>query len=303
MANISPQPCGACILAGQAVITLSSSIQDARKALDAAEKAMKSISVPLPNDVAVALGYSLVDLSGVPDVFRRYCQSNDLHILKGSSAQPGIVHARAVYNHNQHASSDAQVVGAGTVLPSANGPIPLSANPLHPRNETSDASTLVTHANDGSSSPSGVTSLSSGDSTDWEQEYHIDPATMSGQCSVIILQNDAKPVFSVMNGLMSRLSRPSTPVQIENSTRSSADHVASDERWYVVIVGREPGVIQGHRNRLDNVEGVPKADSYRVSSEQDGWREFFQRLEKGEVVQVQMVRQEKRLTAADFAPQ
>ncbi|KAG6835531.1 hypothetical protein H0H93_000484 [Arthromyces matolae] len=194
MTNISPQPCGACILAGEAILTLSSSIQDARKALDAAEKgelivvavdtssnawpsAMKSISVPLPNDVAVALGYSSVNLSGVPDVFRKYCQSNDIHILQ---AQPGIVHARAVYNHNQHASSDAQVVGASIVLPSANGPIPLPTNPLHPGNVTSESSTLVNRANDGSSSPSAVTSLSSGDSTDWEQEYHIDPATMSG---------------------------------------------------------------------------------------------------------------------------
>ncbi|KAG6836136.1 hypothetical protein H0H93_011013 [Arthromyces matolae] len=272
-----PKPCVACVSAATTLLDLSASLRAAKEALSAAEKCMQSITVPLPNDIAIQLGYHPVDLAGVPEPFRKYCQKNDLHILQ---AQPSIIHARAIDHYNRLTSFNVDRT-TPAVVPEANNPVmdwdARVFNSTLPR--TMEARTVV--RDDDIDSPSSVVSSVSSVSTDWEREYSIDPSTMI----------DGPGPNPTSAGIANTSDVP---------VHSSADHVPPEERWYVVYAGREPGVVQGHQNRLRNIEGMAKNDSHRVSSEALGWKLFLQGLEDGRVLQLQPVQDAKRLTIADF---
>ncbi|KAG6819051.1 hypothetical protein H0H93_015934 [Arthromyces matolae] len=255
--------------------------------------ASKEALADAEEDVAIEMGYSPVDLGSVPQAIRDYCQQNDFHILQ---AQPGVVHARSILNHNTLTSSNLPASTASimssvnvpvsgldsdgfssfrvkrvTVVPSESTPedheVPTPVSPL-----VTPGATLVDKKDD-------CLSLSS-DSTDWEREYSVDPSTTAE---------------------IENLVRDSTLENVTATPPTSADHTPADLRWYVVYVGREPGVIQGVNTMLANIEGIPRNHSFRVPSESVGKEIFMKAVEEGKVVQVQTVRQEKRLTLADIA--
>ncbi|KAG6819410.1 hypothetical protein H0H93_012107 [Arthromyces matolae] len=310
MTTPTPQPCVACVSAANSIVSLSASLRAAKEALSAAEEAMKLIAVPLPNDVAINLGYHPVDLTGIPEPFRRYCQKNDLHILQ---AQPTIVHARAVEIYNKHSSANI-ARDTPAVIPEVHHPVVdwdarLFASTL-PGEKSTEPRTINPDI-DPSSPSSHVSSLS----TDWEREYSIDPSEMIDLSRLVDEHHitgrskaEPNPTLSASanaNGssetVHTAILAESTPVNTSGEIfHSSADHVPPEERWYVVYAGREPGVVQGHQNRLKNIEGMSNNDSHRVVSEAVGWQFFLKGLEQGRVLQVQPVQDAKRLTIADF---
>ncbi|KAG6913827.1 hypothetical protein DXG01_004060 [Tephrocybe rancida] len=82
--------------AKHAITQLSESLEAGQQALHAAETAMKQITLPIPNDVAVAMGYQPVDMTTVPDFIKDFCTNNCFFLLK---AQNRRVHSRAVTRH------------------------------------------------------------------------------------------------------------------------------------------------------------------------------------------------------------
>ncbi|KAG6819826.1 hypothetical protein H0H93_008175 [Arthromyces matolae] len=302
MSTSTPSPCVACVSAATALVDLSTCLRTAREALCAAEQCMKLITVPLPNDIAIELGYRPVDLAGIPEPFRNYCQKNDLHILQ---AQPAIVHSRVIDNYNTHASSEV-TRDVPAVIPEANGPVmdwdARIFNSTLSRNETTGAHTVINPEDDLHSASSVISSVSSV-STDWEREYSIDPSTMIDLSNLM----DQPESITGRVELGPNLGSPEPDLVPFHSASASdgpvhhsTDHVPPEERWYVIYAGKKPGVVQGHQNRLKNIEGMSKNDSHRVSSEAVGWKLFLKGLEDGRVLQVQRIQDAKRLTIADF---
>ncbi|KAF8867524.1 hypothetical protein BD779DRAFT_1483253, partial [Infundibulicybe gibba] len=67
------------------------------------------------------------------------------------------------------------------------------------------------------------------------------------------------------------------------------DNVPSEEHWYAVIVGRQPGVFRGVHNAVPNVNGVPGACLRRYSTKKLAEEAYSEALDLGQVCQVDIV--------------
>ncbi|KAF5367335.1 hypothetical protein D9615_010288 [Tricholomella constricta] len=81
------------------------------------------------------------------------------------------------------------------------------------------------------------------------------------------------------------------PPQQDNATRLlSAENVTTKEDyWYVVKVGREPGVFRGSTGIMDNVNGISGANPERYTTEQDALNVYEKALAAGFVAKVTSV--------------
>ncbi|TEB23692.1 hypothetical protein FA13DRAFT_1797877 [Coprinellus micaceus] len=73
--------------------------------------------------------------------------------------------------------------------------------------------------------------------------------------------------------------------------------VPPEFHWYAVIVGRQPGVIQGTYNLLENVDRVPGAHFERHRSQGKAKRAYEDAFDKGKVTRITLVR--KRAKKSD----
>ncbi|KAG6835950.1 hypothetical protein H0H93_012947 [Arthromyces matolae] len=76
--------------------------------------------------------------------------------------------------------------------------------------------------------------------------------------------------------------------------------VPAEERWYVVTVGKEPGVYQGYHVVAPLINGVPGFSASRVKTEALAWELFYKALDRGDVCRRQVVVEEEVLTRTTF---
>ncbi|KAF8059486.1 hypothetical protein FPV67DRAFT_1784857 [Lyophyllum atratum] len=250
-AGSQPEPmCGSCSESSEALQLLSVALQTA---LDATTR----ISVPLAPAVAVAMGYKSIEPTDLPPALRAYCAERGLWVMRGNGRPHCIPATRCV---------------PSVALPAAE---PVAAQAPAPR------APLVERAPPVDDIPDNLDALSiSTGSTNWQQEFGLgfspDPSEFLTELSDSTQAQEPPeaPAPAVM---------PITP-----APPLTHDHedVPPSERWYVITVGREPGVYKGYHHINLNILGISGGTGHRTSSEEKGWKEYRAALAAGMVTKV-----------------
>ncbi|KAF8871240.1 hypothetical protein BD779DRAFT_1555736, partial [Infundibulicybe gibba] len=81
----------------------------------------------------------------------------------------------------------------------------------------------------------------------------------------------------------------SNPVNPPGTTLVHIDSVPPEDRWYAVIVGRQPGVFCGVHNAVPNVNGIPGACFRRYPTKKLAEEAYSDALDSGRVCQVEVI--------------
>jgi len=77
------------------------------------------------------------------------------------------------------------------------------------------------------------------------------------------------------------------PVELSSPPSSQSTAVESpiqDDRWYVVFIGRDPGIFAGLHNVMQNVSGIPGGQYRRQPTQQVAQAVYEEALDNGQVV-------------------
>ncbi|KAG6818777.1 hypothetical protein H0H93_001856 [Arthromyces matolae] len=121
----------------------------------------------------------------------------------------------------------------------------------------STISTSIEGNDDDTKSNISHTSVSTGVSTDWEKEYGVDLSITPDDGDLINSPNAASTTTET------------TPRQ-DGDSHPMPPRVRPEERWYVVIRGRRPGVFQGYQNLVGNIEGISGNASFDQRQQLEG---------------------------------
>ncbi|KAG6836116.1 hypothetical protein H0H93_011188 [Arthromyces matolae] len=113
---------------------------------------------------------------------------------------------------------------------------------------------------------------------------------------VSVSSDDSFPATEPDVNRLPNVASSSTPTVIH----SSEDHVPSHLRWYAVLVGRNPGVVQGSSKMHASTSGVKGNLAVRFKTEEEAQVKFSRALDENRVVQVNQTSQ-VRLTSENVS--
>ncbi|KAF8883131.1 hypothetical protein BD779DRAFT_1674669 [Infundibulicybe gibba] len=147
---------------------------------------------------------------------------------------------------------------AGELMEVATGPTARAPNSVPESRPPSPADSVTAHSET---------------STDWDREFGGNPIAM-------ISESDLPPSLSPSQNPPVVASIGTIPVPI--------DPVPPTDRWYLVTVGRTPGVFRGAHNITANVSGIPGGCVEQYPSRELAEVAYIAALDAGLVVQVEI---------------
>ncbi|KAF8065140.1 hypothetical protein FPV67DRAFT_1671424 [Lyophyllum atratum] len=147
-----------------------------------------------------------------------------------------------------------------------------------PREAPSDDRSVPQEESVAQEEPSDTVSSSS---TDWMEEFSVSPSDIPA---------DMAPAVAT------------SPVPPPPQAVAHGDHVVNENRWYAVIVGRNPGVHRGSYHVGANTSGIPGGFAQRYASELTAQAAYNAALASGSVYRVTFDMHRERLGAPPGPP-
>ncbi|KAG6915877.1 hypothetical protein DXG01_009454 [Tephrocybe rancida] len=306
------EPCDTCTSGADVVTKMSVTLQVGQQALNTAKQ-----------DVAVAMGYQPVDMSMVPDHIKEFCANGGFFLLEAQSKR---VHSHAVMHHVVRLAFGENDIAAVRNTPSNHGipahvahtaelatTNPATTAPLGKLNdvlfssfnETTPLSTFTVPASSVSLGRFDNSSFTSLNECTPLSSFTVAPApnsNVSGEQNLV----DAmpSPLGSIANSAMpsplgSITDNADVNLPAYTELQTSTD-VPPELRWYVVYIGRQPGVFQGLDVVTNNTSGISGKSFQHCKSELHGCALLKQAVSDKKVARVTFILDKTYLTAADF---